>query len=318
MSELPRLVRPMMAVLRHDLPADDDAYGWELKWDGVRAITYVEDGGVRLMSRNDKDMSRSYPELAALGDLVEAPTILDGEIVALRDGRPDFGLLQSRMHVQRPTDRLIAAVPVLYYTFDLLHRGERSLLEEPYAARREALEELGLSTDPVHTPPSWAGGGAAVLAASIDQGLEGVVGKPLNSRYLPGRRGLWIKVKNVRHQEVVVAGWTPGEGRRADKIGSLVLGVYDDHGLRYVGNVGTGFTEKILRDLGTALAPLERRDDPFDTTVPAPVARTAHWVDPELVGEVAFAEWTGEGYLRHPSWRGLRPDKQPEQVYREV
>jgi|SRR4051794_11902607 bifunctional non-homologous end joining protein LigD len=318
MSELPRLVRPMMAVLRHDLPADDDAYGWELKWDGVRAITYVEDGGVRLMSRNDKDMSRSYPELAALGDLVEAPTILDGEIVALRDGRPDFGLLQSRMHVQRPTDRLIAAVPVLYYTFDLLHRGERSLLEEPYAARREALEELGLGTDPVHTPPSWAGGGAAVLAASIDQGLEGVVGKPLNSRYLPGRRGLWIKVKNVRHQEVVVAGWTPGEGRRADKIGSLVLGVYDDHGLRYVGNVGTGFTEKILRDLGTALAPLERRNNPFDTTVPAPVARTAHWVDPELVGEVAFAEWTGEGYLRHPSWRGLRPDKQPEQVYREV
>jgi bifunctional non-homologous end joining protein LigD len=307
----------MMAVLRHDLPADDDAYGWELKWDGVRAITYVEDDGVRLMSRNDKDMSRSYPELAALGGMVESPTILDGEIVALRDGRPDFGLLQSRMHVQRPTDRLIAAVPVLYYTFDLLHRGERSLLEEPYTARREALEELHLSTDPVHTPPSWAGGGAAVLAASIDQGLEGVVGKPLNSRYLPGRRGLWIKVKNVRHQEVVVAGWTPGEGRRADKIGSLVLGVYDDHGLRYVGNVGTGFTEKILRDLATTLVPLERRDDPFDTTVPAPVARTAHWVDPELVGEVAFAEWTGEGYLRHPSWRGLRPDKQPEEVYRD-
>jgi bifunctional non-homologous end joining protein LigD len=317
MSELPRLVRPMMAVLRHDLPADDDAYGWELKWDGVRAITYVEDDGVRLMSRNDKDMSRSYPELAALGGMVESPTILDGEIVALRDGRPDFGLLQSRMHVQRPTDRLIAAVPVLYYTFDLLHRGERSLLEEPYTARREALEELHLSTDPVHTPPSWAGGGAAVLAASIDQGLEGVVGKPLNSRYLPGRRGLWIKVKNVRHQEVVVAGWTPGEGRRADKIGSLVLGVYDDHGLRYVGNVGTGFTEKILRDLATTLVPLERRDNPFDTTVPAPVARTAHWVDPELVGEVAFAEWTGEGYLRHPSWRGLRPDKQPEEVHRD-
>jgi bifunctional non-homologous end joining protein LigD len=308
----------MMAVLRHDLPADDDAYGWELKWDGVRAITYVEDDSVRLMSRNDKDMSRSYPELAALGGMVESPTILDGEIVALRDGRPDFGLLQSRMHVQRPTDRLIAAVPVLYYTFDLLHRGERSLLEEPYTARREALEELHLSTDPVHTPPSWAGGGAAVLAASIDQGLEGVVGKPLNSRYLPGRRGLWIKVKNVRHQEVVVAGWTPGEGRRADKIGSLVLGVYDDHGLRYVGNVGTGFTEKILRDLATTLVPLERQDDPFDTTVPAPVARTAHWVDPELVGEVAFAEWTGEGYLRHPSWRGLRPDKQPEEVYRDL
>jgi bifunctional non-homologous end joining protein LigD len=249
--------------------------------------------------------------------MVDEPLILDGEIVALRDGRPDFGLLQSRMHVQRPTDRLVAAAPVLYYTFDLLHRGERSLLDEPYTARRAALEELGLDTDPVHTPPWWQGGGEAVLAASIDQGLEGVVGKPLNSRYLPGRRGPWIKVKNVRHQEVVVAGWTPGEGRRANMIGSLVLGVYDDHGLRYVGNVGTGFTDKILRDLASTLAPLERQNKPFDTTVPPPVARTAHWVDPELVGEVAFAEWTGDGHLRHPSWRGLRPDKQPEQVVRE-
>jgi bifunctional non-homologous end joining protein LigD len=304
----------MMAVLRHGLPADDDAYGWELKWDGVRAIAYVRDRGVTLISRNDKDMSCSYPELAALGGMVDEPVILDGEIVALRDGRPDFGLLQSRMHVQRPTDRLTAAAPVLYYAFDLLHRGDRSLLDEPYTARREALERLGLNEDPVHTPPWWRGGGEAVLAASIDQGLEGVVGKPLNSRYLPGRRGPWIKVKNVRHQEVIVAGWTPGEGRRANMIGSLVLGVYDDHGLRYVGNVGTGFTERILRDLAATLAPLERRDNPFDTTVPPPVARTAHWVEPELVGEVAFAEWTGDGYLRHPSWRGLRPDKEPEQV----
>ncbi|MDN3359826.1 non-homologous end-joining DNA ligase [Actinomadura sp. DC4] len=312
MSEL---VRPMMAVLRHGLPADDDAYGWELKWDGVRAVAYVRDGGVTLMSRNDKDMSRSYPELAALGGMLGEPVILDGEIVALRDGRPDFGLLQSRMHVQRPSDRLVTAAPVLYYVFDLLRRGEESLLGEPYPKRRAALEELGLSSDPVHTPPWWRGGGPAVLAASIDQGLEGVVGKPLTSRYLPGRRGPWIKVKNVRHQEVIVAGWTPGEGRRADMIGSLVLGVYDDHGLRYVGNVGTGFTDAILRDLAATLAPLRRDGNPFDTTVPAPVARTAHWVEPDLVGEVAFAEWTGDGHLRHPSWRGLRPDKEPEQVH---
>jgi len=307
----------MMAVLRHSLPADDDAYGWELKWDGVRAIVYVRGDDVRLVSRNDKDMSRSYPELAALGGVVDEPVILDGEIVALRDGRPDFGLLQSRMHVQRPTPRLVNAAPVLYYAFDLLHRGDRSLLARPYDVRRAALEVLGLDTGPVRTPPWWRGGGEAVLAASIDQGLEGVVGKPLSSHYLPGRRGPWIKVKNVRHQEVVVAGWTPGEGRRANLIGSLILGVYDDHGLRYVGNVGTGFTETILRTLAETLAPLERADDPFDTTVPAAVARTAHWVDPELVGEVAFAEWTGDGSLRHPSWRGLRPDKDAEQVKRE-
>jgi bifunctional non-homologous end joining protein LigD len=307
----------MMAVLRHDLPADDDAYGWELKWDGVRAVAYVRNGGVRLVSRNDRDMAGSYPELAALGGMVPAPVILDGEIVALRDGRPDFGLLQSRMHVLRPSDRLVAAAPVLYYVFDLLRRGDRSLLDQPYTGRRAALAELDLNRDPVHTPPWWRGHGAAVLSASIDQGLEGVVGKPLNSRYLPGRRGRWIKVKNVRHQEVVVAGWTPGEGRRADMIGSLVLGVYDEHGLRYVGNVGTGFTEAILRDLAARLGPLERADSPFDTTVPNVVARAAHWTGPELVGEVAFAEWTCDGHLRHPSWRGLREDKEPEQVTRE-
>lgn len=317
MSELPRHIPPMTAVLRGELPEDDERWAFELKWDGVRAVAYVRRNGLELVSRNDKDMSRSYPELGALTGMTEEPVILDGEIVALRDGRPDFGLLQSRMHVQRPTDRLIRAAPVVYYVFDLLHRGDRSLLAEPYTARREALEALHLDQDPVLTPPWWRGGGETVLAASIEQGLEGVVAKPLTSHYLPGRRGPWIKVKNVRHQEVIVAGWTPGEGRRADMIGSLVLGVYDEHGLRYVGNVGTGFTEAVLRDLAGRLRPLARKTNPFDVTVPAVVARNAHWVEPELVGEVAFGEWTGDGHLRHPSWRGLRPDKQPEQVTRE-
>jgi bifunctional non-homologous end joining protein LigD len=307
----------MMAALRRGMPEDDDAYGWELKWDGVRAVAYVAGGAVTLMSRGDKDMSGAYPELAALGAMVAEPVILDGEIVALRDGRPDFGLLQSRMHVHRPPARLIAAAPVLYYVFDLLHRGGRPLLAEPYTARREALEALDLGRDPVHTPPWWRGGGEAVLAASVEQGLEGVVGKPLTSRYQPGRRGPWIKVKNVRHQEVIVAGWIPGEGRRADMIGSLVLGVYDDHGLRYVGNVGTGFTEVSLRDLAERLRPLRRTTNPFDTTVPGAVTRSARWTEPDLVGEVAFTEWTGDGHLRHPSWRGLRDDKSPEDVQRE-
>jgi bifunctional non-homologous end joining protein LigD len=264
-------------------------------------------------------MSRSYPELAVLGGMAGGgePVILDGEIVALRDGRPDFGLLQSRMHVQRPVPRLVRSVPVLYYVFDLLHQGERSLLPEPYTTRREALAGLALDEDPVRTPPWWRGSGAAVLAASVAQGLEGVVGKPLTSRYLPGRRGPWIKVKNVRHQEVVVAGWTPGRGRRADLIGSLVLGIHEDHGLVYVGNVGTGFTEAMLRDLGARLGRLRRDTSPFDTAVPREVERNACWTEPDLVGEVEFTGWTADGVLRHPSWRGLRPDKRPEQVTRE-
>ena len=305
-----------MAVLKHDLPAADDRYGWELKWDGVRAVAYVEGGEVRLASRGDRDMTASYPELSALAGMVAGPVILDGEIVALRDGRPDFGLLQSRMHVQRPSAPLCASAPVLYYVFDVLYRDGRSLLREPYTARRAALDEIGLDRGPVRTPPWWCGGGADVRAAGISLGLEGVVGKPLDSRYLPGRRGPWIKVKNVRHQEVILAGWTPGAGRRTDMIGSLVLGVHDDHGLRYVGNVGTGFTEAALADLAATLRPLGRATNPFDTTVPAAVERTARWVDPDLVGEVAYAEWTGDGHLRHPSWRGLRPDLHPEQVTR--
>jgi bifunctional non-homologous end joining protein LigD len=317
MSELPKRVAPMLAALRPELPADDGNWAFELKWDGVRAVAYAGGGDLALISRNDKDMARSYPELGALTGMIREPVVLDGEIVALRNGRPDFGLLQSRMHVQRPTDRLVRMTPVAYYVFDLLHRGDRSFLGEPYTTRRAALEELGLDESPVFTPPWWRGGGEAVLAASIEQGLEGVVAKPLTSRYVPGQRGIWIKIKNVRHQEVVVAGWTPGEGRRSDLIGSLVLGLYDDHGLRYIGNVGTGFSERTLRELADRLAPLERADNPFDTTVPPLVSRTAHWTEPELVGEVAFTEWTSDDHLRHPSWRGLRPDKRPEQVHRE-
>jgi bifunctional non-homologous end joining protein LigD len=316
MSDLPSLIRPMMATLRHEVPRDEDRYGWELKWDGVRAIAYV-DGGVRLFSRNDKDMTGSYPELAALGRMTDTPVVLDGEIVALRDGRPDFGLLQSRMHVQRPAERLVRAAPVVYYVFDLLHIGEESLLRVPYTGRRDRLDGLRLDTTPVLTPPWWRGGAADVLAASIAQGLEGIVGKPLNSHYHPGRRRDWIKVKNVRHQEVVIGGWKPGEGRRKDMIGSLLLGIPRDHRLTYAGNVGTGFTEGMLRDLLADLAPLERDTSPFDPGVPRALARGVHWVEPRLVGEVAFSEWTPDGHLRHPSWRGLRPDKRPQEVRRE-
>src|SRR4051812_5893848 len=169
MTGLPQRVPPMTAVLRQELPADDERWGFELKWDGVRAVAYVEGDHVALISRNDRDMTRSYPELAALSGMLDTPVILDGEIVALREGRPDFGLLQTRMHVQRPSERLVRAAPVLYYVFGLLHLGGRSLLGEPYTTRREALAGLGLDADPVRTPPWWQGGGEAVLAASAEQ-----------------------------------------------------------------------------------------------------------------------------------------------------
>jgi bifunctional non-homologous end joining protein LigD len=317
MTELPHLIRPMLASLRHELPADEDRYGWELKWDGLRAIAYVTGDQVRLVSRNDKDMAASYPELGVLADRVRTPVILDSEIVALRHGRPDFGLLQSRMHVQQPDDKLLRAAPVHIYVFDLLHQGEESLLGRPYTERRDRLAKLELDSDPVRTPPWHRGGAAEVLAESVTKGLEGVVGKPLDSAYHPDQRRDWIKVKNVKQQEVIVGGWKPGAGRRAGMIGSLLLGIYDGPALRYVGHVGTGFTKDMLTELMRELEPLARDSSPFGTGVPAQHVRDARWVEPRLVGEVAFAEWTTEEILRQPSWRGLRIDKNPGDVHRE-
>lgn len=314
---MPRLIRPMLASLRRELPRDDDRYGWEFKWDGVRAIGYLADGAIRLLSRTGRDMTASYPELGVLAGRVLGAVILDGEIVAVSRGRPDFELLQSRMHVRHPPGRLVQAVPVQLYLFDLLHQGEKSLLQTPYSQRRDRLGDLGLDQDPVRTPAWYRGGARDIQAVSLAHGLEGVVGKPLASAYYPGQRRDWIKVKNVRHAEVIICGWKPGRGRRADTIGSLLLGVYDGGHLRYAGHVGTGFTHAMLADLIRRLRPLETGTSPFAAPVPAEHARDAHWTEPRLVGEVTFAEWTNDGSMRHPSWRGLRPGNSPGQALAE-
>jgi bifunctional non-homologous end joining protein LigD len=176
---------------------------------------------------------------------------------------------------------------------------------------------LGAHRAPRPDPQWFRGGGRQALAASLERGLEGVLAKRLESRYHPGKRSRdWLKVKNVRHQEVLVGGWRPGKGRR-EMIGSLLAGVPGDRGLEYTGNVGTGFTEAMLDDLAARLRRLERESSPFDTEVPPIHARDAHWVRPELVGEVAYSERTADGMLRHPSRRGPRTDKRPEEVRRE-
>jgi len=319
---LPALIRPMLAVLSEQLPRDQKAYGYEFKWDGVRATVYVEGGRPRVLSRNDRDVTGSYPELRDLAESLGSRTVvLDGEIVALdAQGRPSFETLQARMHVTNAAQvrRLVTQVPATYLVFDVLYLDGASLLDTPYVERRRLLESLQLSGPSWQTPPHFEGDGDAVLAASKAQGLEGVLAKRLDSRYYAGKRSdCWLKVKNLRTQEVVIGGWKPGEGRRAGAIGSLLLGVPGPDGLSYVGHVGTGFTEKLLRDLEADLAPLSREDSPFATTVPREHARDARWVQPVIVGEVAFGEWTREGRLRHPAWRGLRPDKNPADVVKE-
>lgn len=243
--------------------------------------------------------------------------LLDGELVALDSaGVPSFSLLQRRMHVQAPSPRLVSGVPVRLYLFDLLHLDRDDTLGWPYQRRRERLEALHIVDGPACVPPRFTADGPAVLRAAEENGLEGVVAKRLGSRYEPGRRSRnWIKTPINTTTEVILGGWKPGQGRRVGHIGSLLLGGYDDAGrLRYLGHVGTGFTDAELTRLAARLMPLRRADSPFTEPVPREFARHAVWTDPVLVGEVLYRTLTPDRRLRQPVWRGLRPDRSPHEV----
>ncbi|MEV0619957.1 non-homologous end-joining DNA ligase [Nonomuraea sp. NPDC050404] len=311
---------PMLAQLGTLSSVQGADWAVEMKWDGVRALAYVEDGAVRLMSRNGKDTTPAYPELQLMAGATGGhAAVLDGEVVAFDEaGRPSFEALQPRMHQRNPAAvaELVRAVPVTYMAFDLLHLDDDPVVTRPYTERRELLEGLLTPGYRWQVPVWFAGHASQAFDSSRQLGLEGVVCKRMGSPYRPGRRsGEWTKVKNVRSVEVVIGGWKPGGGRRSGTIGSLLIGAYDPAGLlRYVGHVGTGFTESMLRELLERLAPLERPDPPFGEAVPREHARDARWVEPRVVGEVQYAEVTGDGRLRHPSWRGLRRDRSPEEA----
>jgi bifunctional non-homologous end joining protein LigD len=311
------VIRPMLATLGR--PPAGDGWAVEFKWDGYRAIAYCRpDRPLRLLSRNNIDLTARFPELGVLpGLLAGKSAILDGEIVALGpDQRPDFERLQLRGR-NDPDPFTLARAPVSFYAFDLLHLDGRSLVDAPYLARRALLADLGLPGEhPVQTPPYWSDTDPATLLRVADEyGLEGIVAKRSTSRYEPGRRSrAWIKTPLRHSQEVVIGGWKPGDRGRSGRIGSILLGVHDDEGLTYVGNVGTGFTDRALRDLQDRLEPLGRPTSPFQTPVPREYARAARWVHPHLVGEVEYRHRTADNRLRHPAWRGLRDDKAPDDV----
>jgi bifunctional non-homologous end joining protein LigD len=318
---LPEKIVPMMARLG-SLPRDDEQWAFEIKWDGVRAICHSEPGRLRLHSRNLLDITPRYPEIGRLNRaLSHHRAVLDGEVVALDDeGRPSFGALQRRMHVSAESTvrRLAREMPVTYVIFDLLWLDGHSLMELPYAERRARLAELGVGEGERWRVPDYvAGHGAQVLAATEQQGLEGVIAKRLDSTYEPGRRSpAWVKVKNLHRQEVVIGGWVPGEGKRRDRIGALLAGVWEGDELRHTGRVGTGFTEQELDRLRERLVPLRRDDSPFAPGGPK-IPRGSVFVEPELVAEVEFREWTEGGQLRAPSYKGLRDDKPAAAVVRE-
>jgi len=317
---MPTRIVPMLAR-SGELPREDSGWAYEIKWDGVRAIAYSEPGELRLESRNLNDITDSYPELARVGRALGSHSaVLDGEIVAFdAGGRPSFAALQTRMHVSSRAHarRLATGTPVTYVIFDLLWLDGHSVMGLAYEQRRELLTALELNGERSQAPEHVVGQGAALLAASAEQGLEGIVAKRLDSTYEPGQRsGAWVKVKRVARQELVVGGWMPGKGKREHAIGALLLGVYEpDRALRYVGRVGSGFSERELKRLAGLLAPLQRRDSPFSAGERPP--RGAVFSEPRLVAEVEFAHWTPGGNLRAPVYKGLREDKRPEDVVRE-
>jgi bifunctional non-homologous end joining protein LigD len=330
---LPAGLRPMLAV-SGAVPRDVANWALELKWDGVRALAYIEKGKVRLMSRTERDITVTYPELARLGSATlpkqltsatPAPhkqLLLDGEIVVFGEGGwPEFEALQPRMHVSSAAQAAMLAsqTPVTYLIFDVLQLDGRPLLDLPYADRRALLDDLELNGPFWQTPPWFPGEDfSAVQQVSRAQGMEGVVAKRLDSRYVPGvRTDHWRKIKNTRTQEAVVAGYKPGQGNRTGQVGSLLIGVHDASGLIYAGHVGTGFNDETLRMLGDKLRPLRRAGSPFDGPVPPEHARPAVWVEPRLVIQVAFDRWTKAGRMRAPVYKGLRDDIDPAQVVRE-
>ncbi len=284
-------------------------WAFEGKWDGYRLLVDADHGTVRLRSRNGRDVTEEYPQLHPLaGDLADHHAVFDGEAVALdKSGVPAFNEMQNRSRATR----------VEYWAFDLLYLDGRSLLRAKYQDRRKLLETLASGAN-LTVPELLSGDGAQALEHSRKHGWEGVVAKRRDSSYQPGRRSAsWIKDKHWNTQEVVIGGWRAGEGGRTSGIGSLLMGIPGAGGLHFAGRVGTGFTERDLANLKETLDPLRTGESPFDATLPARDARGVTFVQPVLVGEVRYSEWTPDNRLRQSSWRGLRPDKKPSEVVRE-
>lgn len=322
---MPHSIRPMLATLI-DKPFDDDHWLYEVKWDGYRAVVFLDGKSVRLVSRNQNDLTTAYPELQELPHLVNARTaILDGEIVALDErGRPSFSLMQQRTGVGEGGRRIRRTrddIPIAYYTFDLLYLDGYDLMQVDLERRKQLLSEIIAPNELLRYSDHYIGQGTALFQAAAQRGLEGIVAKRRNSCYEQKRSGEWLKIKIVRQQECVIGGYTEPRGSR-ENFGSLVLGLYDDHGrLIPVGQAGSGFTEQTHAQVWERLHKLETDRSPFFGQVESD--RRVHYLKPELVAEIKFAEWTHEGQsggvkMRAPVFQGLRFDKKPRECRFEI
>lgn len=314
----------MKATARDELPAGE-GWAFELKWDGMRvqarclhprtAAGRGKASEVVLRSGSGRDVTSSFPELAALPAAVGAEAVLDGEVVVFDGDRPSFGRLQHRMHVERPTQALVSEHPIVYIVFDLLELDGRLLIDLPYETRRSVLTDLLDDGASWRVPPVVEGDGRALLDLADERGLEGVVAKRLTSRYEPGARTTdWLKIKVRRRQEFIVVGWLPGQGKLTGQMGSLLLAVWDGPRLRFAGAVGSGIAERDREQLMSKLVPAA--SCPLDE-VP-PLMKHPTWTEPTLVAEVEYGSWPADGLLRHPVYAGLRIDRDPDDVVREL
>ena len=316
---MPTAIYPMLATAI-EKPFDNPDWLFEIKWDGYRAVAFIDEGRVRFVSRNQNDLTGQYPELATLPQFVKARrAILDGEIVALDDeGRPSFSLMQQRTGFRPGKSRLPGrqGVPVIYYAFDLLYLDDLDLRRLPLEQRKQLLQERLTNSEVVKFSDHYPEKGLALFQAAAQKGLEGIVAKKRDSLYEETRSRNWLKIKITQRQECVIGGYTDPEGSR-EYFGSLVLGLYDKQKrLIHVGQAGTGFDHKTLKEMFVMLKPLETTKNPFYGEIGG--LRKVHFVQPKLVAEIKFSEWTHETdeggmKLRAPVFMGLRADKSPEE-----
>lgn len=300
----------MLAVLAASLPRESDAYAYEFKWDGYRAITLWDGKRLQLVSRNGNDLLERFPEFAPLARALGPTTmILDGEIVAMGAGST-FSLLQQRLGMEDRRHK--GPISVGYMIFDLLYYDGRFITALPYEKRRGALESLRLAGPAWAVPPYEVGAGADMMEVARGRGMEGVIAKRLGSPYRSGQRHEdWLKIKILRRDEFVIGGWLDGGGALRGMLGSLLLGYYEGGRLRFAGKVGTGFSDQERTRLQALLQKLGTASSPFAEPVPL---RGVHFVRPSLVAEVQYYEWTHLNKFRHPSYKGLRMDKAPSDV----
>jgi DNA ligase D-like protein (predicted ligase) len=310
----PRGLEPMKAVLTDERFSDHD-WIFERKLDGVRCLAFRSSRAAQLVSRTGRSLNRSYPELVeALERDRCRDFVADGEIVAFSGGVTSFSRLQGRMQIADPAKARATGIAVYLYLFDLPHVSAHDTTRLPLRSRKALLRRALTFEGRVRYLPHRNTNGEALYEEACKRELEGVIAKRATSPYLPRRSGDWLKFKCSHGQELVIGGFTAPKGSRTD-FGALLVGYYEDGELRYAGKVGTGFDRETLARLGRRLRSLEREDPPFADVHPIPPE--THWVEPKLVGQFEYSEWTRDGRLRHPRYVGLRDDKRPTAVVRE-